>query len=80
MEHYGIISLLPAITVVTLALLTRRTLEPLLLGAIVGFFIIGGPTDFFPVYHRCRIYCYDGCRNGLGHPGLHAFRQSYCLT
>ncbi|GAB1476819.1 Na+/H+ antiporter NhaC family protein [Bacillota bacterium] len=46
MEHYGAISLIPAAIVIVTALLTRRTLEPLLLGSIVGYILLSG-TGFF---------------------------------
>jgi len=46
MEHYGAISLIPAAVVIVTALFTRRTLEPLLLGSIVGYILLSG-TGFF---------------------------------
>lgn len=46
MDHYGALSLIPAAVVIITALLTRRTLEPLLLGSVIGFIIISG-TGFF---------------------------------
>lgn len=46
MDHFGALSLIPALVVIVTALLTRRTLEPLLLGSIVGFIILEG-TGFF---------------------------------
>ena len=48
MEHYGIISLIPVLTVVILAFTTRRTFEPLLAGSIVGFIILDGFGFFMP--------------------------------
>lgn len=49
MDHYGAISLIPAAVVIVTALLTRRTLEPLLLGSIIGFILISG-TGFFSAW------------------------------
>jgi len=46
MEHYGVLSLIPVFVVVIAALLTRRTVESMLLGATVGFVILSG-TGFF---------------------------------
>lgn len=43
MEHFGAWSLLPAAVVIATALITRRTLEPLLLGSVIGFIILKGP-------------------------------------
>lgn len=40
MQSYGIISLIPAGIVVLLALVTRKTLEPLLIGSLAGFIIL----------------------------------------
>ncbi|MEG1929888.1 MAG: Na+/H+ antiporter NhaC family protein [Anaerovorax sp.] len=37
---YGLVSLLPVTVVIISAIITRRALEPLLLGALVGFFIL----------------------------------------
>ena len=45
-SNFGLISVLPAATVIILALWTRRTFEPLLAGAIVGFIIVG-KANFF---------------------------------
>ena len=42
MDHYGIISLLPVAVVIVSAIITKRALEPLILGAIVGFIILDG--------------------------------------
>lgn len=39
-ETYGIISLLPVITVIVTAIITRRTVEPLIIGALVGYVIL----------------------------------------
>ncbi len=40
MDNYGIISLLPVTVVILTAIITRRALEPLLLGTLVGFVIL----------------------------------------
>lgn len=40
MEHYGIISLIPALVVVLFALKTHKTFEALLVGSLVGFMIL----------------------------------------
>lgn len=40
MEHYGIISLIPALVVVLFALKTHKTFEALLVGSLVGFVIL----------------------------------------
>lgn len=37
---YGILSLLPVATVIITAIITKRALEPLILGTLVGFFIL----------------------------------------
>jgi Na+/H+ antiporter NhaC len=47
MDHYGILSLIPAAVVIISALLSRRTLEPLLLGSVVGFIILAGKGFFY---------------------------------
>ncbi len=46
MEHWGFWSLVPTISVLALALLTRKTFEALLGGALIGFIILS-PTGFF---------------------------------
>lgn len=46
MEHYGFISLIPALSVLILALVTKRTLEALIGGTLIGF-IIWKKEDFF---------------------------------
>lgn len=46
MGDYGVISLLPTLIVVLLALLTKRTFEALLGGSLVGFLILS-PVNFF---------------------------------
>ncbi len=40
MDSYGIISLLPVAVVIVVALLTKRTVEPLILGAVVGYVLV----------------------------------------
>lgn len=40
MDNYGIISLLPVAVVIIVALISKRTVEPLILGAVVGFAIL----------------------------------------
>jgi len=49
MDHYGALSLIPAAVVIITALWTRKTLEPLLLGSVVGFIIVAG-KGFFPAW------------------------------
>lgn len=46
MDH-GILTLLPIVTVVAIALKTRRTLEPLIAGTLVAYLIIDGPKFIF---------------------------------
>ena len=41
--EYGILSLLPILIVLVLALATKRTLEPLIVGSITAYIIINGP-------------------------------------
>ena len=41
--EYGILSLLPILIVLVLALATKRTLEPLIVGTITAYIIISGP-------------------------------------
>jgi len=40
MEHWGLLSLLPTLTVVLLALITKKTFEALVGGSLVGFLIV----------------------------------------
>ena len=40
--EYGILTLLPIVVVVTLALITKRTLEPLIAGSVTAYIIING--------------------------------------
>ncbi|MFD1706711.1 Na+/H+ antiporter NhaC family protein [Siminovitchia sediminis] len=46
-EPYGILSLLPIAVVVIFALITKRVIEPLLLGTVVGAILLYG-LSFFP--------------------------------
>lgn len=46
MDTYGIISLVPVIVVIVTAIITKRTVEPLILGALVGY-IIAFKGSFF---------------------------------
>lgn len=41
-SEYGIISLVPVIIVIVMALVTKRTLESLIVGSMVGFIIVDG--------------------------------------
>jgi len=49
METYGIISLVPAFTVLVLALITKRTFEALVGGTLLGFIILN-KQDFFGAF------------------------------
>lgn len=49
MEHYGIISLIPAFSVLVLALITKRTFEALVGGTLLGFIILN-KQDFFGAF------------------------------
>ncbi len=49
MEHMGIISVVPALSVIVLAIILRRTFEPLLFGSILGFILLDG-LAFFPAW------------------------------
>ncbi|GGJ73315.1 hypothetical protein [Virgibacillus salexigens] len=40
MEHYGWISMVPALCVLSVALITKRTIESLIFGSIIGFIIL----------------------------------------
>ncbi|NLD18915.1 MAG: hypothetical protein GX663_01520 [Clostridiales bacterium] len=40
MDTYGIVSLVPVLVVIITAIITRRTVEPLILGALVGYVIV----------------------------------------
>ena len=46
MEHWGFWSIVPTVSVLLLALLTRKTFEALLGGALIGFSILS-PMNFF---------------------------------
>lgn len=46
MDNYGIISIVPALSVIVIALITKRTFEPLILGSVLGFVLCSG-TGFF---------------------------------
>ena len=46
MDHYGALSLIPAVVVIITALMTKRTLEPLLLGSVIGYIILAGKGFF----------------------------------
>lgn len=57
MDNYGIISLVPVLVVIITAFITRRTIEPMLLGGIVGFIILAGkgflPAAMDAMYKVC---------------------------
>lgn len=44
METYGIISLIPVAIVIVMALITKRTLECLIVGSMIGFIILDGTS------------------------------------
>ncbi len=44
---YGLLTLLPAVVVIILAIISRRTTEPLLIGCVLSYVIIGG-VNFVP--------------------------------
>ncbi len=46
MEHYGAISLIPALTVLVLALITKRAFEALVGGTLLGFIIVNKGNFF----------------------------------
>ena len=48
MDNYGLLSVIPIIVVLGLAIWTRRTWEPMLAGALVGFIILHGVHFFGP--------------------------------
>ena len=53
--EYGIMTLLPIAVVVILALATRRTLEPLVIGSITAYIIVAGwhfPTMWADAFFR----------------------------
>lgn len=45
-SNYGIISLIPVLVVIVTAIITRRTVEPLIIGALVGYVILHKTTFF----------------------------------
>jgi len=47
--HQGIISLIPVVSVIVLAVITKRTFEPLLAGSLIGFLLLKG-AGFFPAW------------------------------
>ncbi|SFE86858.1 Na+/H+ antiporter NhaC family protein [Alteribacillus iranensis] len=49
MEHAGWISLIPALSVLVFALITRRTLESLIFGSLIGFILLE-QQSFFPAF------------------------------
>ena len=51
-ETYGIISLIPICVILVSALITKRTLESILFGVIVGFLILAGgnPIELFELF------------------------------
>ena len=49
MEHYGSVSLIPAVSVLVLALITKRTFEALVGGTLIGFLILN-KQDFFGAF------------------------------
>lgn len=42
MDHYGLLTLLPAVLVIVFAIISKRTTEPLFLGCVVSYIIIYG--------------------------------------
>ncbi len=60
MDNYGLISLLPVISVVILAFVTKRTLEPLLIGAVFGFILLHGTGFFMPFLDAVYTVMMDG--------------------
>lgn len=47
--HYGVISLVPVISVIILAVVTKRTFEPLLFGSLIGFILLER-SNFFSAW------------------------------
>ena len=39
MDNFGILTLIPPIVIIVFALVTKRTFEALLIGAVIGFFM-----------------------------------------
>jgi len=46
---YGALSLLPTVVVIAMALYTRRTIESLFMGVLVGLLMTSSPAEFVPV-------------------------------
>lgn len=44
---YGLLSLLPVTAVIVTAIITKRALEPLIIGTLIGFFILDGQNFVF---------------------------------
>lgn len=53
-SNYGLISLIPVAVVIITAVITRRALEPLILGAVVGFLILA--KENFVVEYLAALY------------------------
>lgn len=55
MDNFGILTLIPPIVIIVFALVTKRTFEALLLGAVIGFLmtdkgnVLGATLDGFSV-------------------------------
>ena len=49
MENFGILSLLPAVIVIVLAIISKRTTEPLLIGCVASYVIIHGVRFITPL-------------------------------
>jgi len=45
--NYGMLSLLPVTAVIVTAIITKRALEPLVIGTLIGFLILDGPNFVF---------------------------------
>ena len=41
-SHYGILSLIPTALVLVMAIATRKVIEPLVAGVVVGFLLLDG--------------------------------------
>jgi len=46
--HFGLLSLLPTTVVIFTALYTKRTIESLFIGVLVGLLMTNSPADFIP--------------------------------
>ena len=75
MEHYGIVSLMPAFSVLVLALVTKRTLEALIGGTLLGFIILEKQA-FFGAFVSASLKVM-GENHRLDYSGLRTFRQSH---